>query len=83
MLNFDDDVVAPAVTAAKPAVAPVAPQSAGSTQLSAPLSGYHAQMNEQPETVATIPAAEAKASRVRAEDKRVIRSEERRVGKEC
>ena len=29
-------------------------------------------MNEQPQTVATIPAAEAKASRVRAEDKRVI-----------
>ena len=68
MLNFDDDVVAPDVAATKPPTAPIAPQSAQLAQLS----GYRAQMNEQPETVATIPAAEAKASRVRAEDKRVI-----------
>jgi len=80
MLNFDDDVVTPTPAPA----APSAPAAASTTAAAAPgmpapsptseqVSGYRAQMNEQPQSIATAaPAAEARAGRVRAEDKRVI-----------
>ncbi len=74
MLNFDDDVVAPAVS--PPDNAAPAQRAAHAQPVSAPTAGhvadYRAQMNEQPQTVAEPPAEVAKASRVRAEDKRVI-----------
>ncbi|HPV23472.1 MAG TPA: ribonucleotide-diphosphate reductase subunit beta, partial [Casimicrobium sp.] len=76
MLNFDDDVVtptpAPAAPAAASTTAAAAPGMPAPSPTSAQVSGYRAQMNEQPQAVATAPAATGTTSRVRAEDKRVI-----------
>ena len=76
MLNFDDDVVTPTPAPAAPAAASTtsaaAPGMPAPSPTSAQVSGYRAQMNEQPQAVATAPAATGTTSRVRAEDKRVI-----------
>ena len=83
MLNFDDDIVtpvtavstnaAPQAHAAHPAAAPSAAPDAGHA---AQVAGYRAQMHEQGLPVSTAASdaelAKAAASRVRAEDKRVI-----------
>jgi ribonucleoside-diphosphate reductase beta chain len=69
MLNFDDDVVTPPTQpqAAAQATQPVAPPSPQH------VADFRAQMSEQPQAVAAaIPEAQARAGRVRAEDKRVI-----------
>ena len=71
MLNFDDDVVTP--TPSPFAAATAAPSQPAPASTAAQVSGYRAQMNEQPQSIAAAaPAAEARAGRVRAEDKRVI-----------
>ena len=74
MLNFDDDIVTP-VTPTTPTPAPQAAPHAA-TPSAAHVAGYRAQMHEQgmPVNTAATEAelAKAAASRVRAEDKRVI-----------
>ena len=75
MLNFDDDVVTPAIAHTQPQGTPTPAQPAAAPS-AAQVAGYRAQMHEQgmPVNTATTEAeiAKAAASRVRAEDKRVI-----------
>ena len=81
MLNFDDDVVNPTVAHDQPQVMPTQttqamPAHPAAAPSAAQVAGYRAQMHEQgmPVNTATTEAeiAKAAASRVRAEDKRVI-----------
>jgi len=84
MLNFDDDIVAPAQPAAataatpQPAAQPARPSVPPPT--AAQVADYRAQMHEQPQPVAAEPRMssvgnpefDSRWRRVRAEDKRVI-----------
>ncbi len=80
MLNFDDDIVTPVTPASASAAPQVASQAHAAQPAAAPsaaqVAGYRAQMHEQgmPVNTAATEAelAKAAASRVRAEDKRVI-----------
>ena len=80
MLNFDDDIVTPVTPASASAAPQAAPQAHAAQPAAAPsaaqVAGYRAQMHEQgmPVNTAATEAelAKAAASRVRAEDKRVI-----------